>query len=269
MPWSSQTITTTNIRLHVTRTGDAQPAFVALHGRAANGRLWTSTARLLEAHYNVIMPDLRGHGLSAAPADGYDHNTLAHDILGVMDALGVEQAVLLGSSMGAAVATRIAAQHPTRVIKLILHLTCWTSNQQLAPVYLRRKLARKHAQFRTWNTMPLPELEAQVRMFSAGWADEDITLATQAWRHTHPNVAQTFAHDLTEVDWQALVKQVQCPILALFGHQEPGFDTIRIFCENELPNCTFAPLKGGHTAMYGDFETYTRYLQKFLALTTF
>jgi len=72
---------------------------------------------------------------------------MANDIVGVMDALGVKRAVLMGGSMGAALATRIAAQHPDRVDKLVLHLTCWTSNTQLSPAYLQRKIARKRAQF--------------------------------------------------------------------------------------------------------------------------
>ena len=48
------------------------------------------------------------------------------------------------------------------------------------------------------------------------------------------------------------------------GHVEPGHAATRTFCETELPNCTFASLKGGHPAMYEDFETYARRLVAFL-----
>ena len=212
------------------------------------------------------MPDLRGHGLSDAPANGYDHATMTRDILGVMDALEIERAVLTGGSMGAALATRIAAEHPDRVEKLVLHLTCWTSNAQLAPNYLRNKIERKRAQFRTWNAMPLPELIAQIRVLSDGWTEEDIELAAKSWQQVSENVAQTFAHDLTEAEWHTLVKRVQCPILALMGHKEPGHAITRAFCKTELPNCTFVRLKGGHTAMYEDFEVYAKHLRAFLGI---
>ena len=105
-------ISPNDIRLHITRTGGDGFPLVAIHGRTGNGLLWARTARLLVPYFGVIMPDLRGHGLSDAPADGYDHTTMADDILGVMDALGIERAVLMGGSMGAALATRIAAEHP-------------------------------------------------------------------------------------------------------------------------------------------------------------
>lgn len=174
-------IPTNGIRLHVTRTGGDGFPLVALHGRTGNGLLWTQTARLLAPHFDVVMPDLRGHGLSDAPADSYDHVTMANDILGVMDALDIERAVVMGGSMGAALATRIAAEHPHRVEKLVLHLACWTSNAQFAPRYLENKIVRKRAQFRAWNAMPLSELIGQVRVFSSGWTGEDIELAAKSW----------------------------------------------------------------------------------------
>ena len=257
-------IPTNGIRLHVIRTGGQKPPLIALHGRTGSGLLWTRTARLLKPYFDVIMPDLRGHGQSEAPTDGYDHDTMSRDILDVMDALGVKRAVLMDGSMGAALAPRIAAQHPDRVEKLVLHLSCWTSTAQLSPDYLENKIARKRAQYRAWNATPLPDLVAQVRVFSSGWTDEDIALAAQAWHQVHENAAQTFGHDLSEAEWHAPVKQVSCPILALMGHAETNYAATRDFCENELPVCTFAPLKGGHTAMFEDFENYVYHLQTFL-----
>ncbi len=266
MTWQTHTLPINGIHLHVTSTGGDKAPLVALHGRTGNGLLWTRTARLLAPYFDVLMPDLRAHGLSDAPDEGYDHATMAHDILGLMDVLGITNAVLVGGSMGAALATRIAAHHPNRVEKLVLHLNTWTSRAQLEPGYLEKKIQRKRRQYRTWSNMSLPDLIKQVRVLSPDWAEEDVVLAAQTWQQVRENAAQTFAHDLSKAEWRALAQQVRCPMLVFVGRAEAGYNATHNFCTTELPNCTFASLKGGHTAMYEDFETFTDHLTKFLDL---
>src|SRR5919199_1176563 len=67
--------------------GDARP-FLLVHGLASNARVWDGVARILAAHgHRVAAVDLRGHGLSEAPDDGYDTDTAADDLAGLADAL--------------------------------------------------------------------------------------------------------------------------------------------------------------------------------------
>src|SRR5262245_60062606 len=70
--WSSQDVTANGITIHYYRTGNGdKPALVLSHGASDSGLCWTRLTRALEADYDVIMPDARGHGLSDAPATGY------------------------------------------------------------------------------------------------------------------------------------------------------------------------------------------------------
>ena len=80
------------------RTGGVGPAVVLLHGYGETGDMWGALAARLAPRYTVIVPDLRGMGLSARPAGGYDKKTQGHDIAGVLDALKIEKVSTARSS---------------------------------------------------------------------------------------------------------------------------------------------------------------------------
>jgi pimeloyl-ACP methyl ester carboxylesterase len=98
------------------------PCVVGLHGLTATRRYVLMGARLLErSGRRVILYDARGHGDSSpAPERSYDYADLAGDLRAVLDASGVEEALLVGASMGAHTAVRFALAHPERVSGLAL-----------------------------------------------------------------------------------------------------------------------------------------------------
>ena len=83
-------IATNGTTLYV-RVGGTGPAVVLLHGYGETGDMWAPLAAKLAAHHTVIVPDLRGMGLSARPSGGYDKKTQGHDIAGVLDALKIDE----------------------------------------------------------------------------------------------------------------------------------------------------------------------------------
>jgi pimeloyl-ACP methyl ester carboxylesterase len=105
--------------IHV-RVGGKGPAVVLLHGYGETGDMWVPMAADLARDHTVIVPDLRGMGLSARTAAGYDKKTQAGDVAGVMDALKVERADVVAHDIGNMVAFAFAAQNPSRVTKLVL-----------------------------------------------------------------------------------------------------------------------------------------------------
>lgn len=114
-----QEIATNGVTLHV-RVGGTGPAVVLLHGYGETGDMWVPLAIDLARDHQVIVPDLRGMGLSSIPASGYDKKMQGRDIAGVMDALKVERAEVVAHDIGNMVAFALAAQHPSRVTKLVL-----------------------------------------------------------------------------------------------------------------------------------------------------
>lgn len=92
---------------------------VLLHGASANGSTWREFAASFADRWHVVAPDQRGHGRSPR-ADDYSFDLFADDLHGLLDAFGVERAVLVGHSMGGVAAYRYAEKHPTRVAAMVL-----------------------------------------------------------------------------------------------------------------------------------------------------
>jgi pimeloyl-ACP methyl ester carboxylesterase len=117
--FKTQTIAVDGARIHV-RTGGQGPAVVLLHGYGETGDMWAPLAARLAKDHTVVVPDLRGMGLSDHPAGGYDKKTEARDIAGVLDAMKIGKVEVVAHDIGNMVAYAFAAQDPARVTKLAL-----------------------------------------------------------------------------------------------------------------------------------------------------
>ena len=95
------------------------PAIVMLHGTSANYAVWEPIANGLASRATTISLDQRGHGRSDKPETGYDGASFASDIITVLDALGIEQAIVAGHSLGARNAWVAAAKYPDRVSAVV------------------------------------------------------------------------------------------------------------------------------------------------------
>ncbi|ADD43062.1 alpha/beta fold hydrolase [Stackebrandtia nassauensis] len=109
------------VSLNAAVGGDG-PAIILLHGFPQTHLMWRHVAPVLAEHHTVIAPDLRGYGASAKPAaldpDTYSKRTMAADIVGLADALGIDRFTLVGHDRGAHVAFRAGLDHPNRVSQL-------------------------------------------------------------------------------------------------------------------------------------------------------
>jgi pimeloyl-ACP methyl ester carboxylesterase len=112
-------IATNGATIHV-RSGGAGPAVVLLHGYGETGDMWVALAEDLARDHTVIVPDLRGLGLSSKPSGGFDKKTQAQDIEGVLAALAVQRAHVVAHDIGNMVAFRFAAQYPQQVHRMVL-----------------------------------------------------------------------------------------------------------------------------------------------------
>ena len=112
-------IATNGATIHV-RVGGKGPAVVLLHGYGETGDMWSPMAADLVRDHTVIVPDLRGLGLSSKPAGGFDKKNQAGDVAGVLDKLGIKRADFVTHDIGNMVGFAFAAQHPDRVRKFVL-----------------------------------------------------------------------------------------------------------------------------------------------------
>jgi pimeloyl-ACP methyl ester carboxylesterase len=117
--FKTQTVNADGVALHV-RVGGSGPAVVLIHGFGDTGDMWTPLAVALARNHRVIVPDLRGLGLSSKPEGGYDKKTQAGDVRAILDKLGVDKADIVGHDIGTMVAYAYAARYPDKTTKLVV-----------------------------------------------------------------------------------------------------------------------------------------------------
>jgi pimeloyl-ACP methyl ester carboxylesterase len=115
----TQNIQTDGAKLHV-RVGGQGPAVVLLRGFGDTGDMWAPLAANLARDHTVVVPDLRGMGLSSRPPGGYDKRTQAADIRSVLTTLGLDRAAVVGHDIGTMVAYAYAARYPDKTEKLVV-----------------------------------------------------------------------------------------------------------------------------------------------------
>ena len=158
---------TINARVSTVRLGDVQkPVLLLLHGFPQSHAMWHRVAQRLQQHYFLVLPDLRGYGDSSKTPGLPDHSNyskrnMAHDMVLVMDALGVDGFYLCGHDRGGRVAHRLALDHPERIKKLCVidiapTLDMYEGNSLKAP-YMEFAKAYYHW-FAMLQPAPLPEI---------------------------------------------------------------------------------------------------------------
>ena len=251
-------------------TADA-PAVVMLHGTGAH---WETFARNLGPYgerYRTIAFDMVGNGFSGRPDHDYEIAQYVEHALAVMDALGVERAHLLGTSLGSWVAAAIALRHPERVDKLVLMSVAGliASEGNMARIVATRMKAVED-----------PNWESIKAMFDHLLADEhnrlpDLVSLRQAI-YRQPGMIETMRHTLvlqdmetrrrnllTEDEWRSIGH----PTLTIASGEDVSeySNTSRIVADL-MPNARVAEMAGvKHWPHFEDADTFNRISLDFLA----
>ncbi|MGI4869853.1 MAG: alpha/beta fold hydrolase [Janthinobacterium lividum] len=209
--WTTAVCETNGINLHYTRTGGNKPPVVLLHGLMTNGQCWADVARALEQDYDVIMPDARGHGQSSAPDDGYRYEDHAADIAGLLTALRLPPAFLLGHSMGGMTAAVVASRTPALLRGLVL----------ADPTFLRAKVQREvwdsdvADQHRQLLTRSLQKVVAEARVRHPTRSAETLELFARARLQTSLRAFEVLRPP--NPDYTQVMQEIRVPSLLVFG----------------------------------------------------
>jgi pimeloyl-ACP methyl ester carboxylesterase len=208
------------ISLHARDWGGGGQAVLLLHGLASNARIWDGVAsRLAGAGLRVVALDLRGHGDSDQPGDGYDFAGVAGDLPPALAALGLERPLLVGHSWGADVALRLAADRPGTLAGLALvdgalaGVAEWAGGTREE---VRRRLAPPRF------AVPLTDWLARAGRFDPGgpgWIRDYLRAGVEVDDRGVARSRFRFEHHLQVVDAlydqrpPALFPLVDCPVL--------------------------------------------------------
>jgi pimeloyl-ACP methyl ester carboxylesterase len=114
-----QEIATNGTTIHV-RVGGKGPVVLLVHGYGDTGDMWVPLATELMADHTVVVPDLRGMGLSAVATTGFTKANQAEDLAGVLDVLKIREADVVGHDIGNMVSYAFAKAHPDRTTRLVM-----------------------------------------------------------------------------------------------------------------------------------------------------
>ncbi|MGI8913809.1 MAG: alpha/beta fold hydrolase [Chloroflexota bacterium] len=145
LPWTTRTVALPRLSFHLRELPSPGPALVLLHGLGVDGAVWQAIGRRLTPAFALVAPDLRGHGYSAHPPEGYQARDYAADIAELLDHLAGQYGTLhlLGHSLGALAALGGAALNPSAVQRLILEDPPLNGPGPLGP-YLRAVQATRN-----------------------------------------------------------------------------------------------------------------------------
>jgi pimeloyl-ACP methyl ester carboxylesterase len=201
---------------------------VLAHGFSEDGLVWAALAEALEATYDIIMPDARGHGRSDPADTGLGTADLASDLQGIIVALGLAKPAVLGHSMGGMTTLALAGLYPDTPGAIIVEDGMPFEMRPAPPAgegardglraYFDMIKGKGHAELMAWR-----------RVQSPGWSETDVRTFADAKGRLSPQTLAPFLDPASAapasaapVDWPALLRQIRCPALLITGDPALG-----------------------------------------------
>jgi pimeloyl-ACP methyl ester carboxylesterase len=210
-------------KIHYSVNGRAVEPLVLVPGLGGHASEWgESFLQQLEAEHQLICLDNRGIERSESEVDNWSMQDMANDVIAVLDALGIERAHLLGTSMGGMIVQTLAVTKPERVRRLVLVATAFGGREMTGPE------PRAAATFRPAPGLSTGELRRRsLRAITAeGFAAANPELIERLVRMrelepTSSRVWQTQYAAILASDRSQLVTQITAPTLVLHGELDP------------------------------------------------
>lgn len=263
--WTSDNVTVNGLTLHYTRTGGNGRSLICLHGITDNGLCWTRFAQAVEAEFDVIMVDARGHGRSDAPDSGYSPAHHAADVAGLIEALGLEKPILIGHSMGAMSVAQFLVTYPDVAQCAILEDPPWVL-PSLAEVVASGSRGWKE-QLMKDQQRPVEAFVEDGRLQNPTWNEIEFPAWAESKKQVSPNVF-SFMSGTSMGIWTEWVPQFKVPALLLTGENELGAIIPPNVAEQAAslsPSLQAVQIpKAGHSIRREQFERYVEAVRGFI-----
>jgi pimeloyl-ACP methyl ester carboxylesterase len=267
--WLANDLLVGDVRLHYCRTGHGdKPALVLVHGFSDSALCWSRTAHDLEAEYDVVMPDMRGHGLSERMRPGDDVD-MAADLAGLILALGLERPIVGGHSMGAMVSCELGARFPDLARALVLDdPPWWLPAAGMEPGGPDADGMLQWARSLAGRTMD--DLVDEYRREQPDWPDELVRVMAESKKRLDPGIVDTLIDRLKRggLNWQEAFRGVGVPVLLVTGSPDLGAivtPEIEARVRELNPRATIVNVPDvGHLIHYDNYPAFIDALRAFL-----
>ncbi|MBN1933372.1 MAG: alpha/beta fold hydrolase [Anaerolineae bacterium] len=271
--WVQGDVFANRLKIHYYRTGGDKPPFVLLHGFSDNGLCWIRAAKALEADYDLLMPDARGHGLTSAPESGYDDPMRAADVAEFVKMLALKKPALMGHSMGAASTAMAAANYPDLWSCIVLEDPPWFGAnspwaarwQSSSESEAQLRMLEHRIQIEKQRDTAIEEIIAKGREGSPAWEEIEWQVWGESKKQLSPNAAVRMGGP--RPDWRELVRRIAVPTLLIVGDPElHAIVTLEVAQEAAAlnPLIEVVQLKAGHNIRREQFEAFIAAVQAFL-----
>ena len=209
------------LKINYYRTGGEKPPVVLLHGLGDYGLSWTRFPLFLEPSYDVVMVDLRGHGMSEKPERGYQAEEMADDIFWVIRTLNLHKPVIIGHSMGASIAAVFAKQNPNYISGVVLEDPPWRVLDETDQTMLLEQAARDfNKRISDLKTKKLEEIMAIGLEENPSWDSVEFKQWAKGKQMVSPHAANWF--HTPQTPWQEVVSAIKVPGLLISSEIERG-----------------------------------------------
>jgi pimeloyl-ACP methyl ester carboxylesterase len=256
------------IRINYEIHGAGQPV-VLIGGLGADTFLWFRQVPELSEYFQLVAFDNRGAGESDKPNEPYSIPMLAQDTAGLMRALGIDRAHILGASLGGLIAQEFALTYPSMLDRLVLVCTSFAGRQSIRPSLLSM-ISILPALIRTGH--PEADTRRSFAVFtSRRWRKTHADLVDRfvAWRVAHPQPPYAFKRQrdaLKGFTTADRVTGIAAPTLIVHGESDRvvPVDNARLLAER-IPNSRLVVLEdSGHACSIDQAETFNRVVIDFL-----
>src|ERR671927_1285090 len=216
----SMTQLATGVTLHYAEKGDATgEAIIFLHGYSDSWFSFSRVLPLLSPFYHAFALTQRGHGDSDKPQCCYTPKDFAADVDAFMDAVGIEEATLVGASTGALFAERVALSYPRRVSRLVLVGAQTPANEAISGLReevqaledpVPPEFVREFQESTVYQPVSQEFLDTVV--------SESLKLPARVWRDYFEQAVLSIDHD-----YVLALREIDVPTLILWGEQDPLF----------------------------------------------
>jgi N-formylmaleamate deformylase len=271
--WTEHDLTVGANNLHYARMGvRSGPPVVLLHGFSDAGPCWIRFASDLATEYDLILPDAAGHGGSSAPTQGEALARAVTDVLGLLDALGLDQVAMVGHSMGASAAARVAAAAPERVRAAALEDPPWRDGPWAPGEGKGSRASLRSPEWAEW-MRSLKDLTPEQRRAVADqerpeWPAEERPY----WIEAKAQFSLDAFADPPVPDmggWRETVRGLRCPVLLVTADVERGAIVSPEVAEEATrlnPNIRVVHVPGaGHNIRREQYAAFQSAVQGFLA----